>query len=68
MERGGGHVGITQGVRDVSESTSVTMATWLADTLAADGEVWMMMVDIQGTEGKVLRVAIEMPTVLGILD
>ena len=57
VERSGGHVDVTQGVRDVSESTSVTMSTWLAETLGADGEVWMMMVDIQGTEGKVMRAA-----------
>eukprot|EP01044_Picomonas_judraskeda_P017875 COSAG03_NODE_3439_length_2013_cov_32.426855_1_plen_96_part_10 len=30
------------GVRDISESTSVTMATWLQTTLGSGREVWMV--------------------------
>jgi hypothetical protein len=34
------------GVRDISESTSVTMATWIEATLGGDKDVWMMMIDM----------------------
>jgi hypothetical protein len=43
------------GVRDITESTTVKMSTWMETTLGSGREVWMMMIDIQGTEGKVIR-------------
>jgi hypothetical protein len=46
------------GVRDISESTTVKMSTWMETTLGSGREVWMMMIDIQGTEGKVIRGAV----------
>eukprot|EP01043_Picozoa_sp_COSAG02_P011757 COSAG02_NODE_439_length_22308_cov_18.013508_3_plen_66_part_00 len=43
------------GVRDISESTTVKMSTWMETILGSGREVWMMMIDIQGTESKVIR-------------
>ena len=51
------HVDVSATVRDVTESKTVKLSTWLTETLGESGEVWMMMVDIQGTEGRVITAA-----------